>query len=774
MIRSVSKKLFFFVIIFSPLAFGTVEPWSYAIMEISACSALFLYYIYIYKTNTQLYTVPGIIPLSLFLLYILIQVIPLPPQIVKLISPASYAIQDATSKITISIHPRATFLEFFRYSTYVIFYVFVVQILSDKRILKKSVMIITIFGSVLAFSSILQMYLTEDMALWIRYCPDRPSIMGPYINYNHYAGLMEMIFPVALALFLFHKPRTEDLNFFSGIIEIFKQEKANIHILLGTGALLIVTSIFVSLSRGGMVSTCIGMLFFLALSYQKKTSRKSSILIFGMIIFAGLSVGWFGWGSIHDRFAKLQTPAGDLSLGRFNYWEDSKSIINDFPVTGSGFGTFSDIYPSVQTIDGKADLKHAHNDYVELMTEGGIIGFLLVFTFIVTLFYKTYKSFILRKDAYSIYIYMGSITGILSILIHSFSDFNMHVGANGLWFAFTAALAVSASNTRLMVKNTATNLLPVQSTKIKNTSFAAITILFLIIVISNISMLIAGFYYSNIKNLSMGFKTPLAELKKIQNITEHASFFDPLNSVYVHTMANIFWFSGENKEAKKQYLKSIRLNPTNSYHVKQFGLFLTQTNEISEAEKVLRDSITIDISSADNAFQYGALLLSARQKTKGIEYLKKAIALDKDIISPVLTTMAAFNLSIEEMEQAIPKDPDTAIVFTDFLDQIGETEKAETRYLDILDSLATHKNVNRKHIYKIYNFFMAQGNLFQATKVLKKGEILLPSNASIRIILGDLYQKQGILFKAKEKYEEALLLDPKNRRAKVRLDSLNQ
>ena len=743
-------------------------------MEISVCSALFLYYLFIFRTDTQLYAVPGIIPLCLFLLYLLIQIMPLPSLIVKMISPASYLLQEASSNMTISIHPRATLLEFFRYSTYVLFYVFAVQILSDKNLLKKSIFIITVFGAILAFSSILQFYLT-DLALWFRHAPEKATIMGPYINRNHYAGLMEMIFPVALALFLFHKPRTDDSSFFQGIVEIFKQEKANIHILIGTGTLLIVTSIFVSLSRGGMISICIGLLLFLGLSFKKKASQKSSILIISIVIIAGFSISWFGWGTISDRFAKVKTSDGATDIGgRLEPWEDSKKIIRDFTVTGSGFGTFKDIYPSVQTIDGKSDLQHAHNDYIELMTEGGAIGFLLVFSFLATLFYKTYKSFILRKDAYSIYIYIGSITGMISILIHSFSDFNMHVGANGLWFALLAALAVSASNTRLRVKNIATNLLPVKSTRIKHTSFAIVSTLFLIITISNISILIASFYYSNIRNSNMGFKTPALELKKIKKIINYAAFFDPLNSEYIHASANVSWFLHDNKEAKEYYLKSIRLNPANGHHVKRYGLFLTQTNEITEAEKILKRSVMLDISSADNAFQYGGLLLATGQKAKGVKYLKKAISLDKDIISSVLTTMSASDLSLEEMEQAIPNNPETAIIFTDFLDQIGETEKAEIRYLNILDSLSTSENVKGKHIYKIFNFFIAHNNLFQAMEVLKKGEIILPSDTSIRIKLGDLYQKQGILFKAKGKYEEALLLDPKNRSAKIRLDRLNQ
>ncbi len=774
MTETFPKRLFFFVIIFSPLAFGTVEPWSYAIMEISVCSALFIYFVFLYKTNAELYKIPGIIPLCLFLLYILIQTIPLPAQIIKIISPASYEIQAASSKMTISIHPRATLLEFFRYATYVVFYVLTVQILSAKKLLKKSVFVITIFGSVLAFSSILQLYLTKDMALWIRHVPINARIIGPYICHNHYAGLMEMIFPIVLALFLFYKPRTNDSNIFSGFIEIFKQEKANIHILIGAGALLIITSIFLSLSRGGMISTCFGLIFFLGLSYKKKTSRKSSLLIISIIIIAGFSIGWFGWNNVYDEFSSLQTSDGSLYQERLEYWKDSKEIINDFPLTGSGFGTFSDVYPLVQTIDGEADLQHAHNDYIELLTEGGAIGFLLILSFLATLFYKTYMVFRLRKDAYSIYIYIGSITGIISILIHSFSDFNMHIGANGLWFSFLAALAVSAANTRLRVKNVATNLSLIQSKKIKHISFTTVISIFIIITMCNISILLSGFYYSDIRNFKVGFKTPVSELKKIKKIAEYASTFDPLNSKYIHTIANISWFLHEDQEAKKNYLKSIALDPTNGNHVKRFGLFLTQTNELLEAKEALRNSTILDISSADNALQYGGLLLTTGQKKQGIEYLKKAIHLDKKIISSALTTMNASKLSLEEMEQAIPNDIGSKITFIDFLDQIGETKKAEIRYLKIFNDLSTYREVKRHQIYKIYRFFIAQSDLYQATEVLKKAETILPIDASIRIKLGDLYKKQGILYKAKEKYEEALLLEPKKHWIKTKIDKLNQ
>jgi len=773
MLENLSKKFFFFVIIFSPLAFGTVEPWSYAVMEISAASGFLLYFIHIYKTDALLYKVPGLLPLLLFLAYILIQIIPLPAQIIRIISPVSYGIQNNALAMTISIHPRATFLEFLRYSTYVLFYILSVQLLTHKIMLKKTVLIITVFGSVLAFSSILQLYLTDNLALWFRHTPENAAVMGPYINRNHYAGLMEMIFPITLALFLFHRPRIDDKGTLAAILEILKQEKANIHILIGTGALLIIISIFISLSRGGMISTGAGLIFFLLISLKKKTSKKNLTLIMTLIVVAGLSIAWFGWGPINNRFVKLEAPEGGIYLARFKYWKDSEKIIRDFPVTGSGFGTFADIYRSYQTVDGKNLLEHAHNDYIELAIEGGLPGIILIFSFLFIFFRETYKSFTTRKDAYAIYLYLGSITGMICILLHSLSDFNFHVGANGLWFALSAALAVSASNTRIRVKNVATNLSTVKSRKAGQILPAGAGIIFFLIVLCNISILLAQFYYSHIKKMKISFTTPVEQLEKIEKITRRASWFDPLNAEYIYRLANISWFLHKYDKAEEYYLESISLNPANGSHAKRFGLFLARNNKAA-AEKVLKQSVKLDIASADNALQYGGLLLNLGRKEQGIKYLKKAVHLDKNMISPVLTTMIASGLSLKEMEHAIPENPESEILFTVFLDQIGETVKAEKRYLKILASLKSGEQIREIDIIRIFRFFMDQGNLFQATKVLKKGETLLPLSATIRIRLGDLYRKQGILFKAREKYEEALLLNPRSRGAKSRLKMFNQ
>ncbi|MEA2059194.1 MAG: O-antigen ligase family protein [Thermodesulfobacteriota bacterium] len=154
-----------------------------------------------------------------------------------------------------------------------------------------------------------------------------------------------------------------------------------------------------------MLSLTLSLVFFTCLLFKRKISRGNTILIIAVVLLTGLSVSWFGWDQIFQRFEKLKNAHGIIHDSRLDFWKDSKNIIADFPVTGSGFGTFIDVYPSYQTVRGDILVNHAHNDYIELLSEGGIIGFCLVALFIYLLFLKTYKVFITRKEACCVYIH---------------------------------------------------------------------------------------------------------------------------------------------------------------------------------------------------------------------------------------------------------------------------------------------------------------------------------------------------------------------------------
>ena len=214
-IRSrVIYRILLFVLIFSPLAFGTVEPWSYAIMESLSIAALFLFFLKISSKNEPVfYNVPGLIPLLCLLAYVLFQLVPLPSSVVALISPVRYQIQKETigafeqiNWISLTINRKATLMEFFRIAAYTVFYVLTVQMMTRKKYFKRTITAVIAFASLLSFFSLIQYFLPNNRIYWLREVPQLARPFGPYVNRNHYAGLMGMLFPVILSMFLYYKP----------------------------------------------------------------------------------------------------------------------------------------------------------------------------------------------------------------------------------------------------------------------------------------------------------------------------------------------------------------------------------------------------------------------------------------------------------------------------------------------------------------------------------------------------------------------------------------
>lgn len=169
-------QIFVLILIFSPLAFGSVEPWSLGIMETLSFSALFILLLTkIRDKNARLYEIPGIIPLLILAGYILFQLVPMPSEVIKVISPGTYNIYrdtvlviDPHALVSISVNKKATFAEFLRITSYLSFYVLTVQLLKDRDILKKTVASVVIFVSVLSFFSMLQHILWNNKIFWFR------------------------------------------------------------------------------------------------------------------------------------------------------------------------------------------------------------------------------------------------------------------------------------------------------------------------------------------------------------------------------------------------------------------------------------------------------------------------------------------------------------------------------------------------------------------------------------------------------------------------------
>ena len=374
------------------------------------------------------------------LAYIGFQLLPLPPGMVRVLSPGSYALyMDSVwlgrpgQWVSLSINKKATLAELLRFASYAGIYVLTVQLHAHARVFRRTVTVIAVFGSVLAFFAIIQHLLPNNRIYWIRELTQGGSLFGPYVNRNHYAGLMGMIFPVIMSLFLYYRPKGEHASFRERLVGIFTHPQSNISMLLGFSAVLTAASIFLSLSRGGIASLVMSLVFLGLLLRKRSGMGRRGLLFASTIIVILYAVGWFGWGPIFERFQSIRNSQGEISELRLDLWKDSLNIIRDFPLTGTGFGSYINIYPSYRTIDSEGIADHAHNDYIELLTNGGAISMMLLFWFTAAVVVRSYQAFQRRRDPYSLFLYSGILTGIFSILLHGVTDFNMQIGANGLY-----------------------------------------------------------------------------------------------------------------------------------------------------------------------------------------------------------------------------------------------------------------------------------------------------------------------------------------------------
>ena len=251
------------------------------------------------------------------------------------------------------------------------------------------------------------------------------SLIGSFANVNHFANYIAMTLPLAVFVILRSAPhRRADAHQRSQLAAVFW-----LVVLL-----VLVTAVLASGSRTGAV---IGILvtFFallLALSAISKTSRKWYALGAIVLVVAGLVV--VGLNTLVVRF-----DADRLGVdGNFRWLLVSSSwqaALAFWPI-GSGAGSYSAVYPAFEAPGLRGFAEHAHNDYVELLVEFGLL-FVLLAVLITGLAVRQVWSLWRRistggggVDAAPLQLFCG--LGLLAILLHSWVDFNLRIPANAI------------------------------------------------------------------------------------------------------------------------------------------------------------------------------------------------------------------------------------------------------------------------------------------------------------------------------------------------------
>jgi len=435
-----------------PLAFGAVEAWSEEVVvalaaAISVCFLLKL----IFERNTRVIWSWAYVPVALFVLIAVFQLIPLPGGAVSVISPGTAAVKkellgdlpnssELLKSMTLSFYSNATKHDLRLVLAIAAVFFVVVNVYRRTERIKRLLAAIAIIGGAITLLALAQNLFGNGKIYWIVPTAYGEAYSGTFVNHSHYGQFINLSIGAAIGLIMVkvHEAFTGKKVTPPLVFEYLGSPAAKLMWFLVAMIIIGVATVFMSLTRGGMVSMFISAGFTtLALSSRRSLKGRGWIMAL-MALGAFICVLYIGFDAVYDRLASLR----ELHQAQGNRWQIVKDITlawSKFPVFGTGLGTHEVVYPMFDRSTIAALATHAENEYAQAAEETGLMGLTALVCFGILVWANYIRN--IRNDSVPICsAAYGLGFGLLAIMLHSLSDFGQHLPANAFLSAVSCAL----------------------------------------------------------------------------------------------------------------------------------------------------------------------------------------------------------------------------------------------------------------------------------------------------------------------------------------------
>jgi len=395
----------FGLLMFGPLAFGAVEPWSTFILEAGSVLLVLLWLAkqWIDDEITVLWN-PLYLPMAAFGALILFQII---------FHRTAYRHDTVAGAMLYCAYAMLCFLA--------------TQMLLRSSQARKVAVVLACYGAAIAAFALLQGVAPNGKIYWTRQPRMGGWIYGSYVNHNHYAGLMELLVPIPLVIALSR----------------VAQEKERL--VAGIAAAVMVGTVFLSGSRGGMLSIFVELVILAVLLLRQRKNARIAIAAgaFAVVLLSLLT--WLGGKELTTRVVSISSETRtEISGGmRLSIDRDTLHMFAKKPVIGWGLGTFPTIYPEFRSFYTNFFVNEAHNDYLQLLAEMGILGFGIMLWFVIVLYRRGLKKISNWTTDVSGAATLACLLAASGILVHSAFDFNLQIPANAALFYVFSSIAAA-------------------------------------------------------------------------------------------------------------------------------------------------------------------------------------------------------------------------------------------------------------------------------------------------------------------------------------------
>jgi len=446
------------LIVFATVTFGAVYPWVYLpLFGAATC----LGSIGLAGMLRRRSFPPGLRPLSVGLLVVIVtvaaQLVPLSRTALQAISPHtsdllsqySFVFAGGASRHPLSINPRATRVALIGLCSLTVYAIGLPGLLSrrDLRTVPRNLIVCAVL---LAVAGIYGREHNNGLVygFWQPGEGTNANGFGPFVNRNHFAGWMLMTTCLTLGALCgwIERARGSAKPDLRNRLVWFSTAEANRIVLMAAAAATMAVSLIWTMSRSGIISFACAIGCFLWLVARRRGlgrwHRAAIVTTLGLLLFTG--VNWRGF----DRIAAWFGDTRDL-VDRTAAWRDGWQVVHDFPLAGTGINTYADAMLFYQKHVLEFWMSRAHNDYLQLLAEGGLLVVVPAAMAIVLLAVAVRRR--VRQstgDSYDYWVRAGAGVGLLAIGIQETVEFSLQIPANALLFATLAAVAISPYSAR--------------------------------------------------------------------------------------------------------------------------------------------------------------------------------------------------------------------------------------------------------------------------------------------------------------------------------------
>lgn len=704
---------------------------------------------------------PGLTILAAIFFLLILQLVPLPLPVVQYLSSVSFEVyspvfeaQDVSEWTRVSLVPKSTFHHCIVISGSFLFYVAIVHLFKNPFYLIRCVWVAVAVAFLLSLQIIVEVVMAAQSFSNLVSLQEGSDLANLTQQYNDWIGIMVATFPLASGLFLFYRPvvdqKTSSVKRVSIPILITGLWRPFSLIVMNLGILTALFLVSRKVAGGTLILT--SSVFCLTLLVQKWSLKRiiATVLTFGLVLWVFRVELW------HYYEAVVHVPKDGVDSSSiwptYHWWDELSEIGKAVPVMGTGLGSYQSIVNAKILPEFAESLSGYNTSLLALIGEGGVLTSSLALLFAVVVTVKCWWRIRKRRDYFAVYMGVGALAGMSSLLLLTILGYNLYRGFLLLYFFLLCGVLVSAGYNRLSITIQETQL-PMGNRYWKPFLTTLGGVFSCVIIWGNGGALLAEREYSTTGSISLDRQILKKDLLLATEKYERAVKYDPLEPQYAFVLAKALEMYDISDEALIYFKKAFLLNPLDSVYLQHLVMRLPGVKQES-LRKLLDQSFARSSDDRQAALHYADLLIKSGNREDAIAVLSREMVENSEQRYGIALLMKRHSFTLEEVAKVLPDSVDSWTHYGRYLAGIGDIESAGVLLEKGLEFLAKEERVDQDWFLAVFNIYQKNNREHDGVEVLQRGLKYLPEASSLRLLLLKVYQEQGELEKAKSLIEE--------------------